>query len=79
MTMRVVVPARQVGNRFLGLLKGLEIRALCIFLLMEIALFNLEKYFSIANNYITAVWRHTSRVAFLLLKYYELHSLFPAL
>ncbi len=28
MSSRVVVPARQVGNRFLGSLKGLQIRAL---------------------------------------------------
>jgi hypothetical protein len=30
-TNRVVVPARQAGNRFLGSLKGLEIRALAPF------------------------------------------------
>jgi hypothetical protein len=28
-TYRVVVPARQAGNRWLGSLKGLQIRALC--------------------------------------------------
>jgi hypothetical protein len=30
MTNRVVVPARQVGNRFLGFFKGLQIRALVV-------------------------------------------------
>jgi hypothetical protein len=32
---RVVVPARQAGNRFLGSLKGIQIRALCLNLLTQ--------------------------------------------